>query len=161
MSKILDGKKLRDQLVPQLIKKIRKTAYKPKLIIPQIGNLKESNSYIKKKKTFGRKLGALVVHKQYPENVSEKNVISDISMYNKAKLGSKHFWIRSNLSNLWSQFLDTVMFTFVAFLSVYPFPTLVSIVLTWWLYKVTMGFLYTPLSYVGIYLLKDKAEIHE
>src|SRR3989344_7484351 len=25
----------------------------------------------------------------------------------KAKLGSKHFWIRSNLSNLWSQFLDT------------------------------------------------------
>lgn len=82
MSKILDGQKLRDQLVPQLIKKIRKTAYKPKLVIIQIGNLKESNSYIKKKKTFGRKLGALVVHKQYSENVSEKEIISDISIYN-------------------------------------------------------------------------------
>ncbi|MES3005390.1 MAG: bifunctional 5,10-methylenetetrahydrofolate dehydrogenase/5,10-methenyltetrahydrofolate cyclohydrolase [Patescibacteria group bacterium] len=82
MSKILDGKKLRDQLVPQLIKKIRETAYKPKLVIIQIGNLKESNSYIKKKKAFGQKLGALVVHKQYPENISEKEVISDISKYN-------------------------------------------------------------------------------
>lgn len=82
MSKILDGKKLRDLLVPQLIKKIRETSYKPKLVIIQIGNLKESNSYIKKKKTFGGKIGVLVVHKQYPENVSEKEVISDISMYN-------------------------------------------------------------------------------
>lgn len=79
----------------------------------------------------------------------------------KAKLGSKYFWIRSNLSNLWSQFLDTVIFTFVAFLGVYPFPTLVSIIITWWLYKVAMGLLYTPLSYIGIYLLKDKEETHE
>ena len=39
MSKILDGKKLRDQLVPQLIIKIPKTAYKPKLVIIQIGNI--------------------------------------------------------------------------------------------------------------------------
>ncbi|MCX6779665.1 MAG: queuosine precursor transporter, partial [Candidatus Magasanikbacteria bacterium] len=28
----------------------------------------------------------------------------------KQKLGVKHFWIRSNLSNLWSQLLDTVIF---------------------------------------------------
>ncbi|MEK7478034.1 MAG: queuosine precursor transporter [Patescibacteria group bacterium] len=79
----------------------------------------------------------------------------------KGKLGSKHFWLRSNLSNLWSQFLDTVIFMLVAFLGIYPFSTLISIVITWWLYKVTMGLLYTPLSYAGIYLLKDQDQTHE
>lgn len=79
----------------------------------------------------------------------------------KNKLGSKHFWLRSNLSNLWSQFLDTVIFMVIAFWGIYPFATLVSIILTWWLYKVGMGLLYTPLSYVGIYLLKDKDQTHE
>src|ERR1035437_190678 len=28
----------------------------------------------------------------------------------KGNIGAKHFWIRSNLSNLWSQFFDTVLF---------------------------------------------------
>lgn len=79
----------------------------------------------------------------------------------KGKMGSKHFWIRSNLSNLWSQFLDTIIFMTVAFSGVYPTKTLISIIITWWLYKVAMGFLYTPLSYVGIYLLKDDERRHE
>ncbi len=79
----------------------------------------------------------------------------------KGKMGSKHFWIRSNLSNLWSQFLDTVIFMLVAFSGVYPTKTLISIIITWWLYKVAMGFLYTPLSYAGIYLLKDDERRHE
>ncbi len=76
----------------------------------------------------------------------------------KKKIGEKQFWLRSNLSNIWSQFLDTVIFMLIAFLGVYPFPVLVSIIITWWLYKVLMGFLYTPLSYLGIYLLRDNAK---
>ncbi len=66
------------------------------------------------------------------------------------------FWLRSNLSNLWSQFLDSALFMVIAFAGVYPTPTLVSIIFTWWLYKVAMGFLYTPLSYVAIRLLREK-----
>jgi hypothetical protein len=72
----------------------------------------------------------------------------------KAKTGSRHFWLRSTLSNIWSQFLDTVIFMVVAFLGVYPLPTLIGIIIPWWLYKVAMGVFYTPLSYVGIYLLR-------
>ncbi|KKU68680.1 MAG: hypothetical protein UX89_C0002G0005 [Parcubacteria group bacterium GW2011_GWA2_47_16] len=75
----------------------------------------------------------------------------------RKKFGSEHFWIRSNLSNIWSQFLDTVIFTLVAFIGIYPWPTLVAIIFPWWLYKVVMGFLYTPLSYVGLKLLKPRA----
>lgn len=74
------------------------------------------------------------------------------------KFGAKHFWLRSFVSNLWSQFLDTVIFMVVAFAGVYPTRTLISIILSWWLFKVAMGALYTPLSYLGIYLLSDKNE---
>jgi uncharacterized integral membrane protein (TIGR00697 family) len=70
--------------------------------------------------------------------------------------GTKYFWLRSNLSNVWSQFLDSVLFNAIAFIGVYSWPVLVSITLSWWLYKVAMGFAYTPLSYLGIWLLREK-----
>lgn len=74
----------------------------------------------------------------------------------RRKFGAEHFWIRSNLSNIWSQFLDTVIFTLIAFVGIYPMSTLIGIIIPWWIYKVLMGFLYTPLSYVGLKLLKSK-----
>jgi len=74
----------------------------------------------------------------------------------KATIGSKYFWLRSNLSNLWSQLLDTVIFMVIAFYGVYSTPALLRIIFTWWLFKVVMGFLYTPLSYLALRLLRDK-----
>ena len=74
----------------------------------------------------------------------------------REKLGVKFFWLRSFLSNLWSQLLDTIIFMVIAFAGVYSTHTLVSIIITWWLYKVAMGAFYTPLSYLGIYLLREQ-----
>lgn len=74
----------------------------------------------------------------------------------KNRLGTKMFWLRSLLSNIWSQLLDSAIFSIIAFAGVYSTHTLISVIITWWIYKVVMGFLYTPLSYVGIWLLKDK-----
>lgn len=74
----------------------------------------------------------------------------------KRWIGDRLFWLRSNLSNLWSQFLDTVIFMVIAFAGVYETSLLVSIIFSWWLYKVAMGFCYTPLSYVALYLLREK-----
>lgn len=71
-------------------------------------------------------------------------------------MAGKYFWLRSNLSNIWSQFLDTVIFMVIAFAGVYETKTLIGIIFSWWAYKVVMGFLYTPLSYLGIKLLKGK-----
>lgn len=73
----------------------------------------------------------------------------------REKLGPKLFWLRSLLSNLWSQLLDSVLFMVIAFAGVYSTKTLISIIITWWLYKVLMGFLYTPLSYLGIHILRN------
>ena len=72
----------------------------------------------------------------------------------KERLGIKWFWLRSLLSNLWSQLLDSVLFMVIAFAGIYSTRTLISIIFTWWLYKVVMGFCYTPLSYLGIKLLR-------
>ena len=76
----------------------------------------------------------------------------------KKKLQGKAFWLQSNLSNLWSQLLDSTIFMFVAFLGIYPVKTIIMITIPWWLYKVGMGVFYTPLSYVGLWLLKNKEE---
>lgn len=73
----------------------------------------------------------------------------------KSRFGERLFWLRSLLSNIWSQLLDTVIFMLIAFYGVYVTQTLVSLIVTWWLFKVVMGFLYTPLAYIGIRLLKD------
>ncbi|MFA6255046.1 MAG: queuosine precursor transporter [Patescibacteria group bacterium] len=75
----------------------------------------------------------------------------------KAKLGGKHFWLRSNLSNLWGQLIDSVIWSLIAFLGVYSLKMIVMIIIPWWLFKVGMGIIYTPLSYLGIRLLKGKS----
>ncbi len=73
----------------------------------------------------------------------------------RERWGKRLFWLRSTLSNLWSQFLDTVIFMLIAFYGVYENEILLNLTISWWLFKVAMGFLYTPLSYVGLYLLRD------
>ena len=72
----------------------------------------------------------------------------------KKLLRGRFFWLQSNLSNIWSQLLDTLIFMFVAFAGIYPLKTIILASLPWWLYKVAMGFAYTPLSYLGVYLLR-------
>ena len=74
----------------------------------------------------------------------------------KAKLGGKHFWLRSNLSNVWGQLLDTTIWMAIAFGGVYPIHTIIKIMIPWWLFKVGMGIIYTPLSYAGIRLLRGR-----
>ncbi|MFA6028120.1 MAG: queuosine precursor transporter [Patescibacteria group bacterium] len=72
----------------------------------------------------------------------------------KAKMGGKYFWLRSNLSNLWGQLLDSVIWASIAYIGIFPIKTIIMIIIPWWLYKFAMGVLYTPLSYLGIWLLK-------
>ena len=71
--------------------------------------------------------------------------------------GTSKFWLRSTLSNVWSQLLDTVIFMTIAFYGVYANPVLIRIIISWWLFKVLIGILYTPLSYVGLWLLRDRS----
>jgi queuosine precursor transporter len=73
----------------------------------------------------------------------------------KKYTGEKKFWLRANLSNAWSELLDTIIFMSIAYIGIYPIHTILLIIIPWWLYKIFMGFLLTPLSYLGIYILKN------
>jgi uncharacterized integral membrane protein (TIGR00697 family) len=77
----------------------------------------------------------------------------------RSKTEGKYFWLRSNLSNLWSQLVDTVLFMSIAFVGTgyYGTKDLIIMIVIWWMYKVLMGILYTPFSYLGIYLLTKDA----
>ncbi|OGI67822.1 hypothetical protein A2738_03450 [Candidatus Nomurabacteria bacterium RIFCSPHIGHO2_01_FULL_42_15] len=77
----------------------------------------------------------------------------------KKKIGEKKFWLRSNLSNIWSQFFDSAIFILIAFVGTgrYGWHDMLLMILAWWMYKVFMGFLFTPLSYLGIKLLRGNS----
>ena len=83
MAKILDGKKLSQLLAFKLAKKIKSLKTQPKLVIIQIGDLAESNTYIKNKKAFALKIGTEVIHKRYPNSIKESRIISNIQRYNR------------------------------------------------------------------------------
>ncbi len=79
----------------------------------------------------------------------------------KAVIGSKYFWLRSNISNLWSQLFDTGVFLVIAFWGVYSPKAILLMAIPWYLYKVVMGALYTPLSYIGLRLLRTSSDVRE
>lgn len=70
------------------------------------------------------------------------------------------FALRSFLSNLWGQFLDSAVWFAIAFAGVYSFKVIVLAMLPWWLFKVAAGLAYTPLSYLSIRLLRPGHDHH-
>jgi uncharacterized integral membrane protein (TIGR00697 family) len=74
----------------------------------------------------------------------------------KKKLEKAGFWLWSLLATIWSELLDTIIFMVIAFYGVYSNHTLILMIIPWWIYKIVMGFVYTPLSYLGIKLLKKE-----
>ena len=86
----------------------------------------------------------------------------DISIFLQFKKIShgKMLWLRNNLSTMASQFVDTVIFMFLAFYMMTPKFTVAyvfSLVIPYWLFKVVFALVDTPLCYLGVkWLNKDK-----
>ena len=72
----------------------------------------------------------------------------------KRMFNNRWFGLRSFLSNVWSQFVDSAIWFVIAFTGVYSLKVIVLTMIPWWLFKVAMGVLYTPLSYLGLRLLR-------
>jgi len=90
--------------------------------------------------------------------IGEYQDVVSFFFFKKFTKPGKFFWLRSNLSNLWSQFLDTAIWIAVAYAGVLSFPAMVSIAIPWWLFKFLAGFIETPLAYAGLKLLKPENE---
>ncbi len=86
MALILDGKKINTEIMHDLKTKIAIRAeegfLKPCLAIIQIGNNRETESYINHKKKFGHSVGAEVRHIHLPDTIGTEEVLEEISNLN-------------------------------------------------------------------------------
>lgn len=91
---------------------------------------------------------------------------TDILIFAKLrqKLGKKNLWLRTNVSNFASEFLDTALFMTLAFYSLSDpalanFSFIAGIALPYWLLRCGMSIIETPLVYWGVkWLQNDKSK---
>lgn len=79
----------------------------------------------------------------------------------RKKLGKNGLWLRNNLSNFISQFVDTTVFMFLAFYAFdKPFVNnltfLVSLIIPYYLLKCFVSVIETPFVYLGVNWLKTE-----
>ncbi len=75
----------------------------------------------------------------------------------REKLMTKGLWLRSNVSNIVSQFFDTSIFMFLAFYSGDNFWFVWQLVIPYWILKCIFSIMETPLTYWGVdWLTKSK-----
>lgn len=76
----------------------------------------------------------------------------------KQKTHGKHLWLRNNLSTMFSQFIDTSIFMFLAFYKISPKFTagfIISLIIPYWLFKIVFALIDTPFCYLGVQWLKE------
>lgn len=78
MSKIIDGKKIRDEILDDLKKQVKQYMIKPCLAVIQIGDNEASNTYIKSKEKACNNTGIYFKHIKFSETVKEIEVINKI-----------------------------------------------------------------------------------
>ena len=78
MSKIIDGKKIRDEILDDLKRQVKQYMIKPCLAVIQIGDNEASNTYIKSKEKACNNIGMYFKHIKFPETVKEIEVINKI-----------------------------------------------------------------------------------
>lgn len=78
MSKIIDGKKLKEEILEELKKEVKHYMIKPCLAVVQIGDDPASNTYIKAKEKACNEIGIYFKHIKFQETVKEIEVINKI-----------------------------------------------------------------------------------
>lgn len=85
----------------------------------------------------------------------------DVYIFSKIreKFGKTNLWLRTNLSNFISQFIDTTIFITLAFYALNHgfssnFSFLLGLIIPYWLLKCFMSIIETPFVYLGVKWLK-------
>ena len=82
---IIDGRKAREHYTALLQKRIKELAFTPCLAIIQVGNRADSDSFIKAKKSFAKKIGVKEIHINCDEKVTQDELLEIIKKYNEDK----------------------------------------------------------------------------
>ncbi len=74
----------------------------------------------------------------------------------KVKTKGKFLWMRTIGSTLVGEFLDSVLFVFIAFAGLYPTAVLVVMALSNYLFKTTIEVVFTPITYAVVGFVKKR-----
>jgi len=67
----------------------------------------------------------------------------------KSKTGEKKLWLRNNISTMISQFIDSIIFVFIAFWGLYTMDVWWEILITTYLFKWIVAAVDTPFIYIA------------
>jgi len=90
---------------------------------------------------------------------SNSVILSRLKIYTRGKF----LWIRTVLSTLVGEGIDTTVFCFVAFYGVLPPPVLWAVVVSNYIFKCLVEILFTPVTYliVGFLKKREKADVYD
>lgn len=83
--KILDGKKIKQEILDELKEEVSKLAIKPSFVVIQVGNDEASNVYIKQKAKMAEYIGYGYEHLKLAEDITEEELLKKIDKLNKDK----------------------------------------------------------------------------
>lgn len=89
-------------------------------------------------------LGSLVAY-----FISNNHDVWAYEFWKKKFPGKKYIWLRNNASTFISQLIDSVIFTIIAFLGVYPTSVLIQIVISTYVLKWIVAMFDTPFMYLA------------
>lgn len=81
--------------------------------------------------------------------ISQRHDVWAYHFWRKYFSSQKSIWIRNNLSTMVSQFIDSLVFTAIAFIGVYPTGVLLEILLTTYFLKWIVAAADTPFVYIA------------
>jgi methylenetetrahydrofolate dehydrogenase (NADP+)/methenyltetrahydrofolate cyclohydrolase len=82
MAKIIDGKKIADEIKTELIAEVNELAEKnivPKLALLLVGNNPASEIYVKSKHKLCNEIGIISIIEKQPESITENEVLEIIN----------------------------------------------------------------------------------
>jgi uncharacterized integral membrane protein (TIGR00697 family) len=98
--------------------------------------------------------------------ISNRHDVWAFEYWKKRLPGDNKLWVRNNASTLVSQLLDSIIFSFIAFLGVFPLEIVIQIALSTYIFKVFVAIADTPFVYIarwmhrtgrtGLFLNKDE-----
>jgi len=79
----------------------------------------------------------------------------DVFVFQKLRrvTGHKMLWLRATGSTLVSQFIDSFVVLYIAFIGIFSGQQILAIGVTNYIYKFTVAILLTPLIYLGHYFI--------
>lgn len=82
---ILDGKKIKNEILDELKNEVSELTEKPNFVVIQVGDNPASNVYIKQKAKMAEYVGYGYKHLKLAEDITEKELLSEIDILNKDK----------------------------------------------------------------------------